>query len=244
MGEECQMEDSVQLEPLYQIKVNCPQCEEDFQTSRVRQSLKRVSRRDSDFCAYYQHENPDFYVVRVCPHCGFASTENSMAKLSSAHKQKYMSEIGRRLAKRDMGGHRSREQALETYKLALMCAQTIGDRERIIASFLHHIAWLYRYNGETEQEQRFLRYCLESYIRVYEIESVGGSDARLMFLIGELHRRLGEFNNAVKWFSRVINDQRITDSAMIRASREQWVVLREQMLAKNHELPDEMKEDK
>lgn len=237
------MEDSIQLEPLYQITVHCPQCEETFQTSRVRPSLKRVSRRDSDFCAYYQHENPDFYVVRVCPHCGFASTENSMATLSAAHKQKFMTEIGNRLAKRDMGGHRTREQALETYKLALMCAQTIGDRERIIASFLHHIAWLHRYNGETEQELRFLKYCMDSYIRVYELESIGGSDARLMFLIGELHRRLGLFNEAVKWFSRVINDQRITDSAMIRASREQWVVLREQMLAKNHDLPDEMKDN-
>ncbi|WP_411343692.1 DUF2225 domain-containing protein [Paenibacillus sp. WLX1005] len=236
------MEESIQLEPLYQINVQCPQCEESFQTSRVRPSLKRVSRRDSDFCAYYQHENPDFYVVRVCPHCGFASTENSMATLSSAHKQKFMTEIGNRLAKRDMGGHRTREQALETYKLALMCAQAIGDRERIIASFLHHIAWLHRYNGETEQELRFLKYCMDSYIRVYELESIGGSDARLMFLIGELHRRLDQFNEAVKWFSRVINDQRITDSAMIRASREQWVVLREQMLAKNHELPHEMQE--
>lgn len=165
-----------------------------------------------------------------------------MATLSPAHKQKFMTEIGNRLAKRDMGGHRTREQALETYKLALMCAQAIGDRERIIASFLHHIAWLHRYNGETEQELRFLKYCMDSYIRVYELESIGGSDARLMFLIGELHRRLDQFNEAVKWFSRVINDHRITDSAMIRASREQWVVLREQMLAKNHELPHEMQE--
>ncbi|WP_046215866.1 DUF2225 domain-containing protein [Paenibacillus wulumuqiensis] len=237
-----QMGESLELEPLYQITVNCPQCEEDFKTSRVRPSMKRAVRRDSDFCAYYQHENPDYYVVRICPHCGFASTENSVAKLSNEQKQKYMKQIGSRVAKRDMGGKRTGEQALEAYKLALMCAQTVGDRERIVASFLHHIAWLYRYNGEIEQELRFIRYCLESYIRVFELESVSGSDAKLMYLIGELHRRLGEFNDAVKWFSRVINDQHITDSAMIRASREQWVVLREQMLSKNIDLPEEMQQ--
>jgi hypothetical protein len=33
----------------------------------------------------------------------------------------------------------------------------------------------------------------------------------------------------VKWFSRLVNDQKITDAAMIRAAREQWTVLREQM---------------
>jgi hypothetical protein len=50
-----------------------------------------------------------------------------------------------------------------------------------------------------------------------------------MYLIGELNRRIGDFTTAVRWFSRVINDQRIVDAAMIRASREQWAILREQM---------------
>jgi hypothetical protein len=56
-----------------------------------------------------------------------------------------------------------------------------------------------------------------------------GNDARLLYLIGELNRRTGNFSDAVKWFSRLINDQRIMDAAMIRAAREQWALLREQM---------------
>ncbi|WP_155986940.1 DUF2225 domain-containing protein, partial [Paenibacillus durus] len=70
------------LEPLYSIKVNCGNCEREFVTSRVRPSLKRAVRRDADFCSYYKEENPDYYVVRVCPFCGFASTENSVSKLA------------------------------------------------------------------------------------------------------------------------------------------------------------------
>ncbi|MNP41827.1 hypothetical protein D3C76_1355510 [compost metagenome] len=129
---------------------------------------------------------------------------------------------------------------METYKLALLCAQTIGDKDRIIASLLHHIAWLYRYKGNREQELRFLQFSLESYVRVYENEDPFGNDAKLMYLIGELHRRVGDYNNAVRWFSRVINDKKIMDAAMIRASREQWAVLREEMLNGGHELPEEM----
>ncbi|MNP78330.1 hypothetical protein D3C76_1759170 [compost metagenome] len=68
-----------------------------------------------------------------------------------------------------------------------------------------------------------------------------GSDARLMYLIGELHRRTGNNNDAVKWFSRVINDKRIMDAAMIRACREQWALLREEMLNGGQELPEEMR---
>ena len=218
-----------ELIPLYSIKVICCNCEHEFSTSRVRPSLKKAIRRDADFCSYYKDENPDFYVVRVCPKCGFASTENSADKLADWQRKSFEAQVGRRWQARDFGDKRTWEVALETYKLALICAQSIKDKERIIASLLHHIAWLYRYQGDTVQEQRFLRYSLDEYVKVFENDSSGGNDARLMYLIGELNRRIGDFTTAVRWFSRVINDQRIVDAAMIRASREQWAILREQM---------------
>ncbi|WP_138495261.1 DUF2225 domain-containing protein [Paenibacillus pinistramenti] len=229
------------LEPLYTTKAKCLMCEEEFATSRVRPSFKRATRMDTDFCGYYQNENPDFYVVKVCPHCGFAFTENFGANISDRQKEGFKKELGGRLHPRDFSGKRDWEAAVESYKLALLCAQSINEKERLIASLLQHIAWLYRYKGNEEQELRFLKYSLESYIKVFELEGVGANDARLMYLIGELYRRTGSFSEAVRWFSRVINDQKIMDAAMIRASREQWAVLREQMLAAKHELPEEMK---
>ncbi|ASA24004.1 DUF2225 domain-containing protein [Paenibacillus donghaensis] len=218
-----------ELIPLYSIKVKCCNCEHEFTTSRVRPSLKKAVRRDADFCSYYKAENPDYYVVRVCPECGFASTENSAEQLSEQQRKAFTAQVGRRWKPHSFGLERNWETALETYKLALICAQSINDKDRIIASLLHHIAWLYRYRGETEQEQRFLSYSLDAYIRVYERDGINGNDARLMYLIGELHRRTGQLADAVKWFSRLINDQKIVDAAMIRAAREQWAVLREQM---------------
>ncbi|GIO85760.1 hypothetical protein J25TS5_26920 [Paenibacillus faecis] len=231
----------VELEPLYQIKVVCINCEANFSTSRVRPSFKRAVRTDTDFCGYYRNENPDYYVVRICPSCGFASTENFNPRLTEQQRAKFKEQIGKRMNHRNYGGARDWDAALEAYKLGLLCAQTIGEKDRIIASLLHHIAWLYRYKGNEEQEQRFLKYSLDSYIRVFENEDTQGSDARLMYLIGELHRRTGNNNDAVKWFSRVINDKRIMDAAMIRACREQWNLLREEMLNKGQELPEEMR---
>jgi hypothetical protein len=207
----------------------------------VRPSLKRAIRRDADFCSYYKDENPDYYVVRICPSCGFASTENSADKLADWQKKAFKEQVASRWQSRDFGGKRSWETALETYKLALICSQCINDKSRIIASHLHHIAWMYRYKGDTEQEQRFLRYSLDEYIKVFENDGMGGNDARLMFLIGELNRRVGEYNKAVRWFSRLINDQRIMDAAMIRSAREQWALLREQMRGEDAE-PDGMPE--
>lgn len=64
------------------------------------------------------------------------------------------------------------------------------------------------------------------------------NNARLMYLIGELNRRMKHYGEAVKWFGRVINDKRINDAGMIRASREQWIVTREDMLADKVELAE------
>nr|WP_285857360.1 DUF2225 domain-containing protein [Paenibacillus lautus] len=234
------MANGVKLEPLYSIKVACAHCEHEYLTSRVRPSFKKAFRTDTDFCAYYKSENPDFYVVRVCPECGFASTEHSTLKLNERQKTLFYDQVGCRWEKRDMGGPRNLEDALESYKLALLCAQVIGERDRIVASLLHHIAWLYRYQGNEDQEKRFLSYSLESYIRVFELEGVGANDARLLYLIGEIHRRLGQFQEAVQWFSRVVQDEKIMDAAMIRASREQWKLIAEQIREqKNAAIPAE-----
>jgi uncharacterized protein (DUF2225 family) len=200
-------------------------------TSRVRPSFKRQYKTDSDFCGYYQDINPEYYVVRVCPECGFSFTENSTSKLSDKQRSNYWDRIGKHWRKREYGGERTCEQALETFKLALLCAQVIDESARVTASILHHIAWLYRELENSEQENRFLRYALDAYIQVYETEGSPLNNARLMYLIGELNRRTGKTNDAVRWFSRVVNDKRIADSAMIKACRDQWQLIRSEGLA-------------
>lgn len=128
---------------------------------------------------------------------------------------------------------RSAKQAMASYKLALLSAQAIGEKDRVIAGILHHIAWLFRYEENHNDEKRFLQFALQAYIRVYEVEGVALNNAKLMYLIGELNRRIGEWNDAVRWFSRVVNDKKIVDAAIIRASREQWQLIREETEARS-----------
>ncbi|RKP56110.1 DUF2225 domain-containing protein [Cohnella endophytica] len=231
------------MEPLFQIKVTCICCEESFQTSRVRPSLKKAVRTDTDFCSYFKSVNPDYYVVRVCPYCGFSSTENFADRLNDKQRAAYFEKMGNQWKYRDYGGERDAATAMDCYKLSLLTAQSIGEKDRVIAALLHHIAWLYRYEGKHDQERRFISFARDAYVRVYETERDSISNAKLMYLIGELYRRLGEYHEAVRWFGRVIHDKKITDAAMIRASREQWQQIREEMTGKGMELPEEMLEN-
>jgi len=230
------------MEPLYQISVACIHCRREFQTSRVRPSFKKPVKTDTDFCLHFKdgNENPEFYVVRVCPHCGFASTDSFSQQLSARQRTHFEEKVSSSWQTRDFGGKRTLAEAMHVYKLALLTAQIIGERDRVVAGILHHIAWLYRYQGDQEGELRFLRYALEAYIRVFETEGLEMNSARLMFLIGELHRRLKEYPQAVRWFSKVINDKRIMDAGMIRACRDGWATVRDDMLAEKLELPEEM----
>ncbi len=233
------------LQPLYESKQECICCGEVYASSRVRPSFKKTDRMDSDFCGYYKNDiNPDYYVIRVCPHCGFASTENGFKSLSDAQKDNYYKQAGANWKGRSYTGERNVEEALECYKLALLSAQATNAPERNIAALLHHIAWLYRYMQNKEQEQRFLNFALHSYIKVFEEESNAAVNARLMYMIGELYRRTSNDNEAVRWFSRVINTKEIMDGAMIAASRAQWQLIREEHEAKRLEKIAEQKEGK
>jgi uncharacterized protein (DUF2225 family) len=227
------------VEPLFSVKVNCVYCEVEFNTSRVRPSFKKTSKTDSDFGIHYKEINPEYYVVRVCPFCGLATTENFSEKINKDQRRAFEEKVKDNWSMKDYSGERNWDEAMQTYKLALVCAQIKGEKDRIIAGILHHIAWLYREKENTEQEMRFLRFALNAYIEVYETEGVSLNNAKLMYLIGELYRRLGEFNEAVKWFARVVNDKRILDAAMIKASRDQWATTREDMIAAQMELPED-----
>lgn len=219
----------VMLDPLYQVTYTCLLCGCEFVSSRVRPSFKKPYKRDTDFCLHYHGVNPEYYVVRVCKHCGFASTENFTNKITESQMRLFKEKIGDKWQGYDYGYERSWKDALDTYKLALLCAQIKEESDRVIAGILHHIVWMYRYKGNEQMEQRFLEYTLEAYTRVYERAGTDVNDAKLLYLMGELNRRLKRYNEAVKWFSRVVNDKRIMDSNMIRASREQWALVREEM---------------
>ncbi|MBP1962595.1 DUF2225 domain-containing protein [Paenibacillus aceris] len=230
------------VEPLYEISVKCTYCDNSFKSMKVRPSFKKASKTDADFCVHYKDINPDYYVVRICPYCGYAHTENFSDKWKPAQREAFNEKVTKNWSRRSYSGERTWDETVQSYKLALLSAQIKEEKSRVIAGLLHHLAWLYRSKGDWEQEKRFLTFALEAYIHVYENEGMDLNNARLMYLMGELNRRLGRYNEAVKWFSRIINDRKIMDAAMIRASREQWTITREDMMAIRMELPEEMKQ--
>ncbi len=214
----------------YGKNFTCKVCGHQYEAQRPRRRACIPLRRDTDFNVIYQDVCCLHYEVAVCPACGYASTD-SMADPSVAARKVYQTEIAPRWEARDLNGIRSAEDAITCFKLALLSGQVQNDKASVMAALALRIAWIYRGLGDHEQEERFLAMALKDYETAYSKEDLqgDGKEITIAYLIGELHRRLGRPEQALRWFSIVIGHPEAGEKAqVIRMAREQWHLIRDQ----------------
>ncbi len=211
----------------------CPICEHSYSVLRPRQRACIPQGRESDFNIIYQDLSCLFYEVAVCPACGYASTGNMVAPSVAARKL-YQTEIAPKWQARDLNGLRDAEDAIVCFKLALLCAQIRSDKRSVLAALSLRLAWIYRGLRDAEQEERFLTMALNDYEAAYGREELDedGRELTIAYLVGELHRRLGRADQALRWFGVVINHpQAAKKQQVVKMAREQWLLIRDQRKA-------------
>ena len=116
--------------------------------------------------------------------------------------------------------------------LALRCYDMRGVAPRRRAEILHRLAWLAREQGEEALERRYLARAREAYEAMYE-EDTTLSDAaaiRVSYLLGELAYRLGQREEAIRWFERTSRMEGIdSHREMQRLLHDRWIDAREDM---------------
>jgi len=198
----------VEVSALYNSKIKCPVCEATIEYTKVRSKSIRLIKQDTDFCPWYEGENPVFYEAVICPECGYGSHVTTFEKINRYEKAKVKEIITPKWTKRSFTGHRTIEKALEAFKIVLMNLTSMEAKKSEIAKICLRIAWLYRYEGNKEQEDRFLEHALKNYKIAYHSEEL--SDGKFdeyvcMFIIGELSKRLGKLSDSSQWLSRLIS---------------------------------------
>jgi uncharacterized protein (DUF2225 family) len=194
-------------DPLYSIEKECAVCEEKFAVTCVRSRLSLI-KQDSDFCAYYKDINPYYYTVWVCPHCGYAARDTEFPGIMPPMVIKIKKFLGERAVKVNLGGNRTREQAIVSYQLAIFYSGMIGASASKLAGLYLRLAWLYREGGLPDEEQKTLIKACESYEHALSTERmpIGNmSELAVMYLIGDLLRRTGENEKAMLYLSKVVS---------------------------------------
>lgn len=215
---------------LFDKTIDCPSCSLSFTTKKVRISKLRLLKRDEDFLNYYNDINPINYTVFVCPNCGYAATDIKFDNISIEGIKIIKNNISTRWIKRDFGGIRDTDDAIETYKLALLQGTMLGFKKLELANICLNIGWLYRIKEDKIEEIRFLTLAREQFVEAYNNESLKGSnmdDSKITYLIAELSRRVNEKEESLSWFNICLGlPETKSNPALDNMAREQWRLVR------------------
>jgi uncharacterized protein (DUF2225 family) len=201
------MSDPNILNHLFDKQVICPVCDSHFKTKTVKSKSPRVMAKDSDFFVRYSVVNPYFYDVCICNSCGYAAMKSDFEKLKSHKKELVLSNVTPKWKPREYPDILDEKLAIERYKLALLNAMLINLPDSTKAMISLKIAWMNRLLDDTTQETLFLKQALEGFNDAYTREILpiyGLQRDSLMYLLGELNRKLGNYQNALLWYSKTI----------------------------------------
>ncbi|MCM3388188.1 DUF2225 domain-containing protein [Ureibacillus chungkukjangi] len=224
----------MELSPFYEKKVECICCNKAFATTKIRSKLVKVESTDTDFCPTYSETSVSalYYNVFVCEHCGFSFTEDFSKYFGPGIKQQILDQISTKWVPRSYHHERSISEALEAYKLAFVCGSIKKEKFITLAGLTLRIAWIYRKLQNVNQEQRFLKIARDQYIESYSTEDYAStqmSDTRVIYMIAELSRRIGDLDLATRYYSKIIENQRVGGEAkVIEMAKEQWQLVREE----------------
>lgn len=218
--------------PMYEKNVVCPLCGHQFKTMKVRSRFATPQTIDSDFCPHYKPGslNPNYYYVSVCLECGFAFSDEFSQEFSRQAKEEIAQKITARWGKRDFGKMRDLSQAIESYKLAIFSASLKREKHAIQGELCLRLAWIYR-DEKSDDEERFLQLALgqieESYVHS-DFIGTSLSEMKVLYLAGELNLRLGQYQQAIGYFSKIVeHPNRSQERRILYLTRQQWSVTTE-----------------
>lgn len=188
-------------------KITCPVCSNIFKTPAIKVNAPRIASKDSDFFIRYLVENPYFYEVWLCPNCGYAALKTDFEKIRNFQIKLVKENITQKWINREYPIPFDENVAIERYKLALLNSLVIETKSSTKAMLCLKIAWMFRLLNDATNENIFLKQSLVAFNDTYINEKLpvyGLDNFSIMFLIGELNRRIGEDKTALRWFSEVI----------------------------------------
>ena len=222
-----------EIEALFDKKCSCQMCGHTFTTKKIRSRFIKLLNYDTDFCPNYSsaENNPILYHIKVCPDCGYSFSDDVSPYFPPHTKDIIQEKVCAQWSPQSFSGVRTIENAIKTYKLASYCAFLKKEKHVVIAGMYLRIAWLYRMLNDSQQDQRFMKLACHEYTETYSTQDYRGtqiSEVRILYLIGELSRRIGNKEQAGKYFSKVIEQQsRTTEPKIVEMTKERWYEMRE-----------------
>lgn len=235
---------------LYYKTFTCAQCNAEVNSPQVKTSSASVVKRDPDFYTVYSGLNPLHYSVVVCPDCCFAAEkalfEGRKLIKDSRELRPVLAELRKDFGVYDFTQVRDLPAAAAAFEMAWTVAQHLNLRHYQYAGLAMRCAWIYREWADlspdsslNEKEKSFLRQATTHYQAAYERENPAelklGAPG-IGYLIGEIYRQLGDYQEGMKWLMRIATD-RSAPQEVRRLARSQLDLARSQRDAERDGAP-------
>jgi len=192
---------------IYDKKVVCPVCGSETKIKAPKKGSFRMLKKDSDLMQNYEGVNPLFYGIEFCNECGYASLPAYFNTIRENQKNLIINNVSLKWKKNLYPDEYTVDVAIKQHKLALLNAVVKESLPSEKALICLRISWFYRMKEDNENERRFQEQCITAFEQAYMSENlpVGGLDNwTLLYLIGELYRRIGNNEKASSYFSQVL----------------------------------------
>jgi uncharacterized protein (DUF2225 family) len=229
------------LEILYDKKAVCPLCGAKFSSKKIRSRYVKTERMDTDFCQVIAPDDPNplHYYVLICPECSYgffedsaqvpaglrAEVERILKEWRISHTKSYCQE-------------RTLYDVIATYRLAITLADIVNEAQINRAGLNLRLAWLFRGQKDYLREEAYLKEALKHYELSYvnsDFNKTNTTEMQLLYMTGELHRRLKNYEEAVRYFSMTVHhDDRSRYRKFVEMARTQWSLAREEHMQENN----------
>lgn len=222
---------------LFDKSYHCPVCDSDFHSKMVRTGKVKLLSQDSDLRPKYQLVDSLKYDALVCPNCGYAALSRFFKFMMPAQAKMIRDNISKNFSGlKPTGNTYTYDDALLRHQLAL--ANTVVKKAKASekAYTCLKIAWLCRGKAESlpkdtpdydqqiqelqKEETELLANAYAGFNEAFSKEDFpmcGMDEMTLTYLVAELARRIGKYEESSRWVSRVLTsreaNERIKDKA-------------------------------
>jgi uncharacterized protein (DUF2225 family) len=202
----------------------CPVCDQEFKSKSVKSGKVKLLTLDTDLRPIYQNMDPLKYDAVVCPSCGFAALNRFFKYVTSAQAGLIKNNITSAFRGiKEPSTIFEYDDAIARHKLALVNAIVKKSKTSERAYTCLKTAWVIRGKAESlpknlpdyntvkaELEKEEVDFITKAYVGFDEAFSkedfpmCGMDEVTITLLMAELARRVGKFDEASRWISKVL----------------------------------------
>ena len=240
-------------ECIFDKKVKCPVCDEEFKTKMVKTGRAKLIGQDTDLRPKYQEVDSLKYDAVLCPHCGYAALNRFFNYMTSTQAKWIREQISSSFQGADQTEKPiyTYDEAIMRHKLALLSTVVKKAKASERAYVCLKLAWLSRGKAETlpentpdlahikevlhKEEMEDLKSAYEGFATAFSKENFpicGMDELTVSYLLADLARQLGKYDEAKKYISRVLTSRESNERIKSKARTLKDRITEDEMAAK------------